>query len=272
MTEMSQAPRNQHGISAPWAGLRRLIFLATAVLTAVLLVSLSSCSSSTTSSANSDARPLQPGKTLDHTGEEELGFKDQLELGRRGDSKQVSIEKQSISDSMLVHLTENDDWLKTLQLDAGTVTDVGIKSIAKLTSLRHLRLRQSPVTDIGFESLSHCSNLQILNLPQCDATAEGIASLSALPKLWNLRLGGKRLNASTAQAIAKLQPLRNLHLIGVPIDDEGLRQIVSLPNLESLYIDDARISQAGWDWVFETHADLHLHVDQKHHDRDPKKH
>lgn len=212
---------------------------------------------------------VEPDRPVQH---QEKSFVDQLRLGRQGESNEICVEHKSVSDAVLSEMTEQDAWLKTLQLDAGVITDVGLESIALLPSLRHLRLRQSPITDIGFEKLARCPSIQILNLPQCDASATGVAALSSLPELWNLRLGGSRLTASTAEALTKIPTLRNVHLIGVPINDAGLRQIVSLPNLESLYIDDAAVSREGWDWVFENHPGLHIHVDQQHHDRDPRKH
>lgn len=236
--------------------------IAVLVPTLVLL----GCSDSTVDSTVDSDRQLQPAR------QREANFQDQLRLGREGKSNQIHLEYQSVSDAMLSGLTEQDLWLKTLQLDAGAITDAGLESVAVLPALRHLRLRESPITDAGLERLASCSSIQILNLPQCDATATGVAALSALPSLWNLRLGGNQLNESTAEVLAKISTLRHVHLIGIPIDDDGLRQIVSLPNLESLYMDDSAVSQAGWEWAFENYPGLHLHVDQQHHDRDPGKH
>ena len=197
----------------------------------------------------------------------EVDFAGQLAHGRSGHSDRIALSQTPIDDSLMTAFTSGDDWLEVLQLDAGVVGDEGIESIAVLPQLWHLRLRDSPVTDRGLKTIARCASIQILNLPHCDATASGVAELAALPDLRNLRLGGARLGSDTAASVAGLKSLRNVHLIGVPIDDQGLRQIASLPKLQSLYLDDSAVTQSGWDWLFETHPRLHVHVNQKHLDR-----
>ena len=214
----------------------------------------------------------QPGSVAAPAQHPELSFPDQLALGRSGQSEQIELLHNPVEDATLELLSADDDWLGTLILDAGTITDRGAQSIAQLPQLWHLRLRQSPLTDLGLGRIADCRSIQILNLPQCDASAQGVAKLAELSQLHNLRLGGPNLGAETADAIASIQSLRNIHLIGVPINDEGLRQIASLPKLQSLYLDDSAVSPQGWDWLFETHPDLHVHVNQKHLDRDPQDH
>ncbi|WP_253154066.1 hypothetical protein [Stieleria tagensis] len=197
----------------------------------------------------------------------ETSFGDQIIAGRQATSDRIELIETVADDSMLSDLSPDDEWLEVLILDAGRITDAGIESIAKLPKLWHLRLRSSPIGDDGLRQLTGSQTIQILNLPQSEATAAGVAELAKLPNLRNLRLGGNRLAADTAAGIASIDSLRNLHLIGVPIDDQGLRQIASLPKLQSLYLDDSAVTSAGWDWLFETHPDLHVHVNQKHLDR-----
>ncbi|QDV83216.1 hypothetical protein [Planctomycetes bacterium TBK1r] len=197
----------------------------------------------------------------------EVDFASQLARGRSGHSDRIALSHTPIDNKLLNAFTSGDDWLEVLQLDAGVIGDEGIESIAALPQLWHLRLRNSPVTDRGLKTIARCASIQILNLPHCDATASGVAELAALPDLRNLRLGGARLGSDTAASVAGLKSLRNVHLIGVPIDDQGLRQIASLPKLQSLYLDDSAVTQSGWDWLFETHPRLHVHVNQQHLDR-----
>ena len=203
---------------------------------------------------------------------EDIELAKQIEQGRSGQRRRVELAATKVSDEDVAVLDSGDEWLRELIFDRGVITDSGIESIAQLPALRHLRLRKSPVTDQGLQQLAGCESLRILNLPQSNATAKGVALLAALPKLRNLRLGGEQLDSSTAASSAKLSGLRSLHLIGVPIDDEGLRLVAALPKLQSLYLDDCAVTSAGWDWLFEQHPRLHVHVDQEHLDRDPKSH
>ena len=162
--------------------------------------------------------------------------------------------------------------LETLIIDEGIVTDETIDLIAKLPELRQLRLRLSPIGDAGFQELSGCEALWFLNLPHAECTSEGVASLKSLTKLRQLRLGSKNLDNQVANALTQIRSLRGIHLIGVPITDEGLKKIAVMPYLESLYLDDSAVTEAGWAWLFREHPHLHVHIDQYHHDRDPKAH
>lgn len=200
--------------------------------------------------------------------ESEPAISQQISAGRSGKRDRIELLETVADDTMLEPLSDQDDWVGVLILDKGVVTDAGIDSIARLPKLWHLRLRESPITDQGLQQIAQCSSIQILNLPQCDASAAGIAELAELPDLRNIRIGGSKLGASTAKSLSLIKSLRSVHLIGVPVDDQGLRQIVSLPKLQSLYLDDCAVSPSGWDWLLETYPDLHLHVNQRHLDRD----
>lgn len=176
-----------------------------------------------------------------------------------------------VDDSMMPRIGEL-KMLDTLIIDQGIVTDDMIDSVAQLTKLRHLRMRLSPIGDAGLRELTKCKELWFLNLPHSSCTAEGVAELKSLEKLRQLRLGSKELDNQVTNSLTQIRSLRGLHLIGVPITDEGLKKIAALPLLESLYLDDSAVTQAGWEWLFREYPHLHVHIDQYHHDRDPKTH
>ena len=198
---------------------------------------------------------------------EEDGLASQIAAGRAGGRASIELFRTKVTDEEIELLSPDDRWLETLLLDAGELTDRAMATIAELPSLTHLRLRNSPITDAGFRELAGCESIRILNVPQCQATAEGIAALGSLPSLTHLRLGGDGLEADTAASVASIETLKQIHLIGIPIDDEGLRQIAGLPRLESLYVDDSKVTPEGWEWLFETHPEVHVHVNQRHLDR-----
>ena len=179
---------------------------------------------------------------------------------------QFSVDDQLVS--KIGHL----DSIETLILDEGVVTDESIETIAGLPRLQHLRLRLSPISDRGLKLLSEAESLWYLNLPHAECTSEGIAALANLPRLRQLRLGSPNLSNEVTREIAKLDSLRGIHLIGVAVTDEGLKTLAAMPHLESIYLDDSAVTEAGWDWLFEEYPHLHVHIDQAHHDRDPKAH
>ena len=198
-------------------------------------------------------------------------FERLCEAVRDEGGKKLHIEGFPVDDSMISRIGEL-QTLDTLIIDEGIVTDETIDLITQLSNLQHLRLRLSPIGDQGLKQLASCDNLWFLNLPHSVCTAKGVASLASLKNLRQIRLGSKELDNQVTAALAKIQSLRGIHLIGVPITDEGLKKLAAMPYLESLYLDDSAVTAAGWEWLFREHSHLHVHIDQYHHDRDPKAH
>ena len=209
----------------------------------------------------------QPSAPIDAA----AAFAEQVEqiASQRRDTLRVT--RYAVDDAMLEQL-RGLDHLQTVILDRGVITDRGAEVLAELPKLRYLRLRHSPITDRGLRRLAQNDSLWYLNLPQSQCTAEGVAALAEIPKLRQLRIGSDRLGNEVSRAVASIDTLRGIHLIGVPVTDEGVKTIARLPHLESLYLDDSAVTDAGWQWVLENAPQLHVHIDQQHHDRDPQAH
>jgi hypothetical protein len=163
--------------------------------------------------------------------------------------------------------------LTELVLERGRADDERAEILATLPAVERLVLRESPLTDAGFTRLAECRSLRDVNVPQADCTAAGLAALVRLEKLKSLRLGGPRLDGpEVAEAIADMSGLRSLHLIDVRIGNDGLASLQQLPGLWNLYLDGAGVSDEAWAVYFRACPDVHVHVDQAHHDRDPRRH
>lgn len=161
--------------------------------------------------------------------------------------------------------------LRELVLQRGVADDATADVLGTLTGLERLVLRDSPLGDAGFRALARCTGLRDLNVPRAACTTAGLEALAGLSALRSLRLGGPHLRGpEVARAIAAIPALRSLHLIDVPIGDEGLAALGTLPGLRNLYLDGAGVSDRAWEEYFESHPDVHVHVDQAHHDRDPR--
>lgn len=160
--------------------------------------------------------------------------------------------------------------LEELVFDEGGLDDAGAQRLAMCPALEKLVARQSPLTDAGFVALARCTTLRELNVPQAACTAEGIAALATLPNLRSLRLGGEKLRgAEVCEAAVTLPKLRFLHLIDIEIGDAGLTVLERRPDLWSLYLDGAGVSDDAWDRYFHACPNVHVHLEQAHHDRDP---
>lgn len=164
--------------------------------------------------------------------------------------------------------------LRELVVERGRADDAAAAILATIPDLERVVLRESPVGDEGLARLATLPRLCDLNLPRSAATARGVELLAAGPagkSLRMLRLGGADLaGADVARAVARLVGLRSLHLIDVPIGDEGLGALAEMPGLWNLYLDGAGVSEGAWGGYFERRPDVHVHVDQVHHDRDPR--
>jgi len=163
--------------------------------------------------------------------------------------------------------------LRELVLEQGRTDDDRAEILATLTGLERLVIRESPLTDTGFRRLAECGELRDLNVPQAACTSAGVRALAALPHLRSLRLGGPQLvGVEVCEAVASLPHLRSLHLIDVPIGDDGLTVLQRLPGLWNLYLDGAGVSDEAWEGYFQACPRVHVHIDQAHHDRDPRGH
>lgn len=163
--------------------------------------------------------------------------------------------------------------LRELVLEQGRADDSRAEILATLTGLERLVLRESPLGNAGFVRLAECRELRDLNVPQAACTAAGVRALTPLAALRSLRLGGPQLaGMEVCEAVASLPHLRSLHLIDVPIGDDGLTVLQRLPGLWNLYLDGAGVSDEAWEGYFQACPRVHVHIDQAHHDRDPRGH
>ncbi|GAA5505137.1 hypothetical protein [Novipirellula caenicola] len=189
----------------------------------------------------------------------------------QGKATALEIDDFEITDSMLLQVKDL-EAVETLIVDQGRVTDEGIAHLPTLPNLQLVRLRYSPITDAGMATLAKCSSLWYVNLPHAECTAKGVQLLKAIPELRQLRIASPKLGNEVTREIASIQSLRGVHLIDVPVTNDGLKSLASLPYLESLYLDNSLVTESGWRWLYTNYPQIHVHVNQEHHDYDPKAH
>lgn len=215
------------------------------------------------------SRPSPPADTPAYV--RQPTFVEQLAAVRDGRATSITADRPLSADEW--ESLRGLEGLTELVLLAGRADDPHAELIATLPGLERLVLRDSPLTDRGLRALAACTTLQDLNLPQAACTADGIRGLAALQQLRSLRLGGDALDGpEVCRAVATLPALKSLHLIDVPIGDEGLAVLSGLPTLWNLYLDGAGVSDVAWEGYFRACPNVHVHVDQAHHDRDPRRH
>ncbi len=270
---------NRPSASARWlaAGLSTVLLspvLLAAVFVAAVFVVSGGCLSTTAIPESHGKNEIDEKHGTKVNEQLDQQWREQFARVLAGESDTLLLDSGPITAEQLAELSQLDGKLTQLLIDAGGVDDTALPSIAKVHSLVHLRLRESDISDQGLASLvaAGLPELQILNIPQGRIGARGIVSLAALPKLVQLRLGGKQLDDGAVAELAKLPKLRSLHLIGPDVTDAALRELAACPLLTSFYLDDCPLSDAAWEELFAAKSNLHVHVDQAHHDRDPKRH
>ena len=202
----------------------------------------------------------------------EASFAVQLAAVKDGASDRIELAEKSVGDEELKQLAGVES-LRELLIDKGTMTTTGLTALTKLPKLEHLKIRGARIEDEGFRLLCGISSLKRINLPQADLSNDGLKAISELKQLESLRMGSPRVTDEGVQHIAELKNIRWLHFIDMPLGDASLKTIATkFPQLESLYIDGGKFSDPAWEEFFQKRPGLHLHVDQKHHDRDPHSH
>ena len=174
---------------------------------------------------------------------------------------------QKLTDQSLKHISIGLTNLKGINLSfCGSVTDTGLRYLAKMPSLRELNLRSCDnISDIGVgylakggsritsldvsfcerigdQSLLHISQglvfLQCLSMSACNISDEGVGSLvKALHALTTLNIGQcSRLTDKSLGLIADhMRSLQSIDLYGcTKITTVGLERIMQLPKLTAL--------------------------------------
>ena len=201
----------------------------------------------------------------------ERSFESQIELVRAGARDSIEIHQTPVSDDQLAQLKSLDN-LHVLILNQGSITDEGVSSLTDCPNLTRIRLRNSPITGEGLEKLAQLPHLQWLNLPDAQLDNVALAAVQQMPQLQMLRVGSPAVDDAGIALLRGHPGLRFVHLIEIPVTDRSLDVFGSLPHLESLYLDGAEVTDEGWTAWFASHRDVHVHLDQAHHDRDPAKH
>ncbi len=198
----------------------------------------------------------------------------QLATALHAEDPSIRVTSQPVTINQLRQLDQLESPLLELQLDAGFSDDACVDFIAGLDGLEHLRIRKTALQDADLERLASGSlqSLRILNLPQAKITWRGIRQLAHFPQLMQLRLGGPQLDDRAVGEMAGLPGLRALHLIGPSLTGKALDELATAPKLASLYLDDCPLPDAAWERLFAAKPNLHVHIDQAHHDRDPNPH
>ena len=195
---------------------------------------------------------------------------DVAEIAKLPAVNEMEIVADRLTDAGLASLAKIRN-LQVLHLEGtALMTDEGLKALATLPTLRHLRL-SGPFTDRGLAYLAAAPSLKALWLETPRATEEGLRSLAqiaslerlclpyldqitdrgimyfrAMPKLIALGVGDARSLDAGVAALATLPNLEVLALKGSPsLTDSALKPLAAMPKLRALEIYNSQITDQG---------------------------
>ena len=133
------------------------------------------------------------------------------------------------------------------------LTNQGLKSIARLTTLESLILSLEKIPgldDSGLAELAPLTSLREINIHSLAIQGPGLKHLAKLPNLTSFTAGGL---TTTDQYLKALSQVNQLKIIRIPeclVTDEGLKSLAELPELETLDVRRCReLTNAGMQHV-----------------------
>ncbi len=131
------------------------------------------------------------------------------------------------------------------QNSSNLASDLGLRHLAQLYSLRELFLTGGLLTDLGLSRLASLTELRALDISRTNITNTGLSQLGALVQLENLDLSGTRITDKGMRLLGSLPNLRDLSLADLPITNAGLLGLGTLTRLRYLNLSGTRITDRG---------------------------
>lgn len=163
---------------------------------------------------------------------------------RREEIEEILAGGSQVSDQGLKVLTALPN-LRTLDVQGTKVTNEGVASIAKITSLESLRFTGQQLKDDGAAELANMPNLRKLYIDNVVLSPTGWAAIGRIPSLEVLHIGHSSISDAAMPLLCEAQNLKELMLHHSPVSDVGISYIGKLPNLQKLEIAACSIGGEG---------------------------
>ncbi len=136
--------------------------------------------------------------------------------------------------------------LEWLDLDFTGFTDADASTLEFHPNLKRLGVSANPgLTDEGLKSIAKLTSLEHLDLSGTGVSDQGLRVVAGLPKLQTLVLDRTTINSDSLIYLQPLQSLRILHLWSTSVDDAGLEAIGEIRSLESIVLNDTQVRGPG---------------------------
>ena len=140
-------------------------------------------------------------------------------------------------------LTEADiKRVKNLEFIHSSITNEGVKEVAKLKQLEKLSLSHTKITDEWLKEVIKLPELRGLGLWDTKITDVGLKEVVKLEHLYYLNLGGTKITDAGLKELAKLKNLTDLNLRYTRITEAGLKELAKCKQLEKLHLGHTQIT------------------------------
>ncbi len=147
-------------------------------------------------------------------------------------------------DAELEALTKS-KTLTLLALMKSKVTDVGAKSLGKITSLTELYLWKTEITDATLAALTGLTKLRVLYVSETKVTDAGMASVAKLGALETLWLDRTNVGDVGAGALAAHPKLKWFKADESKLTDAGVDKLLKIATLQTIEAKKTGVTDAG---------------------------
>jgi len=126
--------------------------------------------------------------------------------------QKLRLARTSVGDTALEALTACGNLQELDLSEDSLLTDVGMASLGRITSLKKLNLWRVQITDTGALALAPLSGLNWLNLDNTKLSDEGLPALANMNQLTFLHLGSTQITEQGASALFHLKTLADLKI------------------------------------------------------------
>lgn len=152
------------------------------------------------------------------------------------------------------------DAFTDMDLKGSSVTDDGLKHLAKLTNLESISLGNTKVTSAGLMAMVELPKLISMNLTACTVTLPMMETLSKLEKLEVLSLESGKIGDAELPPLVNLPRLKDLNLNYCPISDNGFKVLGMLKHLEILRVAHSPINGSGMQFMKRKKTEVGLRI------------
>jgi hypothetical protein len=138
----------------------------------------------------------------------------------------VDFRDTKISDDELEYVLQViDREIVALDLAETQITDIGLKSVGRMTGLKYLFLDGTHVTDAGLAHLKGLTGVRKLGLERTRVTDAGLENLTAFTQLERLGLSNTEVTDAGLAHLKGLTHLKGLGLAGTHVTDSGVADL-----------------------------------------------